>query len=199
MIDIRDEQHRNIIHATYQTWVSKGMGEWVNWSMPWASILHGRMGSKDMAYYCLQLLQDIFIMPGYATRYSAQYRGFTTIYGSDLMQVEASIAASAAVLELYVQCVQGEIQIFPSLPDRFKDAAFAGIRAEGAFLISGERRNGNVESIHIFSEKGAALRLRNPIPGKVYVESRGATVEVDDSIIEMETVAGEVIRIRPTT
>ncbi|WNQ14003.1 hypothetical protein MJA45_13585 [Paenibacillus aurantius] len=195
-IPLEDEKHKSLVRHSYQTWVAKGMGAWTGWSMPWASILHGRMGGKDMAYTCLKLLREFFMMPGFATRHNAQYPGFTTFTGGDVMQLEAAIAASAAVLELFVQCVQGEIRLFPALPDRFKDAAFAGIRAEGAFLISGSRSNGRIDSISIYSEKGGTLRLKNPFSGKMMIERKGVKRETDASVIELETSAGETIHMR---
>lgn len=196
-IDIEDHNHKSIVHNSYQTWVAKGMGAWTGWSMPWASILHGRMGSKDMAYYCLKISREIFTMPGYATSHNGNYPGFTTFWGGDIMQLDASIAASAAVLEMFVQCVQDEIRLFPALPDRFKDAAFAGIRTEGAFLISAERKNGHIASIHIYSEKGGRLKLQNPVSGKVLVKKRDTEIETDASLIQLETETGETVVIRP--
>ncbi|WJH33553.1 hypothetical protein N6H14_26515 [Paenibacillus sp. CC-CFT747] len=149
-----------------------------------------------MAYTCLKLLKEFFMMPGLATRHNARYPGFTTFTGGDIMQLEAAIAASAAVLELFVQCVQGEIRLFPALPDRFQDAAFSGIRTEGAFLLSGSRSNGRIDSISIYCEKGGTLRLRNPFSGKMIIERQGVKRETNASVIELETAAEETIHMR---
>lgn len=195
-IDIDNEQHKEIVRNSYHTWVKKGMGTWMGWSMPWASILHGRMGSNEMAYLCLKTMREVFTMPGYATRSHARYPGFSTFSGGDIMQAEAAIAASAAILDMFVQCVQGEIRLFAAIPDSCKDVAFAGIRTEGAFLISAERRNGRIREIQLFSEKGGTLRLRNPVSGKLLVVKQGVRTETAAGVIELETKAGEIIVLK---
>lgn len=112
------------------------------------------------------------------------------------MQTDAAISASAAILELFLQCVQGEIRVFPTLPDRFRNASFSGIRAEGAFLVSAERRNGVVTQVQVYSEAGGVLRLRNPCAGRVRVEYRGVVNEADAPILQLATEAGESMAIR---
>ena len=51
------------------------------------------------------------------------------------------------------------------------------MRAEGAFLVSAEKKNGKVEMLSILSEKGGNLKIKSPfkkfqkkINGKVKVE-----------------------------
>ena len=199
-ITAEDEQHKEIIQNSYQTWITKGMGAWAGWSMPWASILHGRIGSKEMAYYCLKVLQDVFMMPGFSTSHNAQFPGVTlfTGGGKDFMQIEASIAASAAVLELFVQSVNGEIQIFSGMPDRFKDVSFSGIRTEGAFLISAEMKNGLIQEISIFSEKGNPLTLRLPFLREWQIIREGDDIlYTQGNVVQLETEIGESLRIHP--
>jgi len=79
---------------------------------------------------------------------------------------------------------------------RSKDAMFHNIRAEGAFLVSGAIRNGEVCDLSVYSEKGSELRLLNPWKGrKVSVQ----TTDKEDIIIEgdllrFETRAGATYR-----
>ncbi|MDB5084447.1 MAG: hypothetical protein JWN30_1333 [Bacilli bacterium] len=195
-MDPEDEQQKQVIRNSYRRWVKTGMGNWTGWSMPWASILHGRLGSKEMAYNCLKLFEDTFVMPGYGTRHNAVYEGFTLYTGGDIMQSECGIAYAAAVLELFVQCKRGEICLFPSLPDRFTEASFAGIRTEGAFLISASRLKGTIVSVDIYSEKGAALKLRNPFPIAV-VHTGEQSFETAEAVIQLSTAIGQTISMLP--
>lgn len=197
VIDLRDEAHRAVMRHSIRTWVDKGMGRWAGWSMPWASILHGRVGNADMAYLTLKLYEDVFMMPGYAARHNANYPGFTQFAGGDTMQLEAAVAMSAAVLEMFVQNVRGTVRVFAGLPERFRDASFSGIRAEGAFLLSGERRNGRIERVEATSERGGALVLVNPYygSGMAVVTGPVGTFETDDERIRLDMAAGETVRV----
>ncbi|WNQ08926.1 hypothetical protein MJA45_14840 [Paenibacillus aurantius] len=195
-VNLEDAVQAEVVKNAYKSWVDKGMGRWAGWSMPWASILHNRLGYPDMALLSLRLLREVFMMPSYATQHNGSYGGFTQFVGGETMQVEASIAASAAVLEMFVQCVRGTVRVFTGLSSRFKDAAFSGIRAEGAFLLSGRKENGAVQSVTVFSEGDAVLRLANPFGGAAELYRDGKTTEMSGNLLEVKLKAGETVEWR---
>ncbi|MEV5027861.1 glycosyl hydrolase family 95 catalytic domain-containing protein [Paenibacillus sp. LPE1-1-1.1] len=192
-MDMSDPEQREMVSNSYKSWVDKGMGRWAGWSMPWASILHNRLGRADMALLSLHLLKDVYMMPSYATRHNANYGGFCQFTGGDTMQVEASIAAAAAVLEMYVQCVRGTIRVFTGLASRFKDASFSGIRAEGAFLLSGLKRDGKVCLVTVFSEREETLRIENPFGGMARIRRGSRMIDTSERLISLELHAGETV------
>jgi len=61
---------------------------------------------------------------------------------------------------------QDLVRLFPVWP-RNKDARFHQIRVQGAFLVSAELKNGQVEHVSIFSEQGRKLRLLDPWTGEI--------------------------------
>ncbi len=194
------EQHRSLIDASMRTLTRQGMGLWTGWCMPWAAILHARTGNGDMADVLLHIFRRCFMGPGYASTHDARFRGFTLMDGRpEIMQIEASLAAAAAVLELLIQCSRGTIRIFAALPSWWRDVAFEGLRAEGAFLISGRMRNAQIEGVRIVSEAGAPLRMVNPFgpAGCIVGSGDGPSRHVDSPIIEMETKPGQVIVLSP--
>ncbi|MDD9268250.1 hypothetical protein ACFPES_14520 [Paenibacillus sp. GCM10023248] len=191
--DMSDPYTRATVDNAYRSWVDKGMGRWAGWSLPWASILHNRLGKADMALFSLHILKEIYMMPGYATAHNGKYAGFTQFVGADVMQVEAAIAAAAAVLEMYVQCVRGTLRVFSGLSARFKEAAFAGIRAEGAFLLSGSKTGGRIQEITVYAERSETLRLVNPFSGKAVMTRGGVKFETDEACIALKLSAGETV------
>jgi hypothetical protein len=192
-MDMADPAQKEAAMNAYRSWVDKGMGRWSGWSMPWASILHNRLGSPDMALLSLRLLKDVYMMPSYATRHNANYRGFSEFTGGDVMQVEASIAAAAAILEMYVSCVRGTIRVFSGLPGRFKDASFSGIRTEGAFLLSGVKSSGKVRTVTVLSERDETLRLANPFGGRAVIRKGGSLTWTEENVIVLELRRGECL------
>lgn len=188
-----DPYTREAVDNAYRSWVDKGMGRWAGWSMPWASILHNRLGHADMALFSLHILKEIYMMPGYATAHNGKYAGFTQFVGADVMQVEAAIGAAAAVLDMYVQCIRGTIRVFSGLSRRFKEAAFAGIRAEGAFLLSGSKTGGRIHEITVYAERNEWLRIVNPFSGKAVISREGVLAETEQALIEIKMNAGETV------
>ena len=76
-----------------------------------------------------------------------RYRPFT---------LEGNFAAAAGLQEMLLQSYSGTIRVFPAVPASWRDASFKGLRAEGAFLVSAERKDGTVQSIEIVAEVGTA-------------------------------------------
>jgi hypothetical protein len=158
-IDPSDADTADIVKASYRRWARMGMGIWSGWSMPWASILHGRLGSPEMAVMSLKLFREMFTMPGYGTRHNATGEGFTVLSGGDIMQLEAGIAYSAAILELCVSCIRGRIRVGAGLPASMPNVRFGGIYAEGGFRLSGKRVNGRFIEVTVDSLRGEELRM----------------------------------------
>ncbi|MGG1514175.1 hypothetical protein ABE504_02100 [Paenibacillus oryzisoli] len=200
-LDMSDPEEAAIVLNSYKSWVDKGMGRWAGWSMPWASMIHNRLGKPDMALLSLKLLKEVFMMPSYASQHNGTYEGFTQFAGRETMQIEACIAASAAVLEMFVQCVRGKIRVFTGVPARFKDASFSGVRAEGAFLLSGKKENGKVISVTVYSEQRNVLRLFHPFEGEATVlrDGRRAVVSAAGGVIELGLRAGETVSFEPAS
>ena len=107
------------------------------------------------------------------------------------MTLEAGFAYAAAVMEMLLQSWGGTIRLFPTVPDRWHDASFEDLRAEGAFVVSAKLRDGEVLFAGIVSEAGGLCRLRNPwAGGAVIVRAPEGDLELRGEVVEWETVAG---------
>ena len=57
------------------------------------------------------------------------------------------------------------MRIFPAVSDRWRDASFADLRAEGGFKVSAKREDGRTTWVSITATVDQTLRLRNPFAG----------------------------------
>jgi hypothetical protein len=135
---------------------------------------------------------------GHAGAHDARFAGITTFDAHpDVMQVEASTAAAAAVMEMLLHTSGGALRIFPAVPRDWSEASFTGIRAEGAFLVDAELKSGRVATVRIHSEAGALLRLQNPW-GEAAVAIRrngGAPEHARGRLLELRTSPGETLEL----
>jgi len=67
------------------------------------------------------------------------------------------------------QCWSGVIRVFPAMPTNWKDASFYHLRAEGAFLVSAVRENGQTKFIEVKSLAGEPCILQTDFKGEVKV------------------------------
>ena len=79
------------------------------------------------------------------------YRPFT---------LEGNFAFAAGLQEMMLQSHAGYIEVFPAVPDGWKDVSFQTLRAEGAYLVSAVRQNGLTKTVTITSEKGGTVKLK---------------------------------------
>jgi alpha-L-fucosidase 2 len=71
-----------------------------------------------------------------------------------------------------LQSHRGYIEIFPALPAEWKDCRFEKLRAQGAFLVSAQQKDGALQSVTITSEKGTTLKLMNPFAGSFVLNGK---------------------------
>jgi len=144
----------------------KGPGEWTGWAFPWMSLIASRAGYGNMAWQMLDTYANAFIKPN-----TFHVNGDPRIFGYSLftyepMTLEAGFGAAAAVMEMLLQSFGGVIRLFPTTPDRWHDAYFHHLRAEGAFLVTAKLLRGDVLFVVIRSEAGQPCRIENPFDGE---------------------------------
>jgi alpha-L-fucosidase 2 len=70
---------------------------------------------------------------------------------------------------MLLQSYSGTLRVFPAVPSSWEDVSFETLRAEGAFLVSAQRRGGAVQRVTIVSVAGAPCRLENPFGSAGFV------------------------------
>jgi alpha-L-fucosidase 2 len=165
-------EKQEILENSIDHWISKGMGHWSEWCMPWAAIIHARMGFKDSPWLILQMWRKLFVNEGLATVYIPRFRGLSVHRSSlkelrmkplettETMQLDGTMGAATALYEMLVHNRGGMTHIFPGVPDDMKDISFSNIRVPGAFLISAERKDFKLKSINIKSLIGGEITIQ---------------------------------------
>jgi len=100
--------------------------------------------------------------------------------------------------EMLCMSRRGVLRLFPVWP-KDQDAQFTNLRAWGAFLVSAEIRDGEVQSVKIISEKGRQCIVQNPWPSlDVVVTRKSGLVEViAGKRVAFATQQNEVIHLAP--
>jgi alpha-L-fucosidase 2 len=127
-----------------------------------------------------------------ATRHLAQPGGVLIDEGMPWIWVE-NFAAPIVINECLVQSYTERICVAPVKLE--ETVRFAGIRTEGAFLVSGEiRSGGDVSYVAITSEVGGTCRILRPWPTSIRVREWPSMTEQKTSITEEGTVEFETTK-----
>ncbi|MFD0671138.1 discoidin domain-containing protein [Cohnella sp. GCM10027633] len=112
--------------------------------------------------------------------------------------IETFNTVPATLSEMMLQSFQNKLRIFPNWPAN-TNAKYGDHRANGAFLVSSERKDNAVRYVRIISEKGKTATLVNPWPGqtlRLYRNGSDAGT-VSGAEITLTTSANETLLLAP--
>jgi alpha-L-fucosidase 2 len=186
-----------IIKASMADLEKNGTSQWCGYSFSWLASLAARARDGEKAEKALEIFSTAFCLrnsfhcngdqsgKGYS---NFRYRPFT---------LEGNFAAAAGLQEMLLQSYSDRICLFPTVPADWKDISFKTLRAEGAFLVSAERIDGQTQTVTIISEKGGFCHLENPFGNDDY-EAIGVTrtaFSTSRHLLAMGTLPGQKITL----
>jgi len=158
---------QRIIRASLRYLDRLGTSLWTGYSFAWRAAFAARARDGATAERMLEIFSTAFTLrssfhcngdqsgKGYS---KFTYRPFT---------LEGNFAAAAATQEMLLQSHTGVIEVFPAIPAAWEDVSFTTLRAEGAFLVSAERKGGRVVRVEVTAETGGVCSLVSPFSGKI--------------------------------
>jgi hypothetical protein len=88
--------------------------------------------------------------------------------GGTIPVIETPLSAVASVNEMMLQSYDGEMHVFPAVPDAWEEVGFQNLRTEGAFLISAKRAHSKTVYLKISSLAGGSFKLTIGSPESEY-------------------------------
>lgn len=186
------EKDKKIIKNTINRLEEIGPDYWTGYSYSWlgnlkARALDGGGAAKALTDFLSFCLPNSFHVNGDQSgtgKSKFTYRPFT---------LEGNFAFASGIQEMLIQSHTGTVQVFPAIPALWETLSFDNLRAEGAFLVSAQRKNGVVEKIVITSEKGGEVKLKNPFGANKFKVD--AEFTADDDILTIPTTVGQKIAL----
>jgi alpha-L-fucosidase 2 len=96
---------------------------------------------------------------------------------------------------MFLQSEGGITEIFPAVPDSWKDASFSTLRAEGGFLISAKRVNGKTQEVDIEATQNGRLVLVRPFQKYRFEGAESARPTEDYHHLNFRMKKGEKVRL----
>lgn len=119
--------------------------------------------------------------------------------------IESAMAGTIAIGEMLLQSwthTPGDfrLRIFPAIPESWQEVCFRHLRAEGGFLVSAAKRDGNIQFVEITSLAGNPCHLELPFSGPFIITSGGggASQGADQNgrqVLSLEIPKGETIQL----
>jgi alpha-L-fucosidase 2 len=176
LIDLSQGENCQIaINASLAELDKLGSSQWCGYSFAWLASLAARNHDGVKAEKALDTFANAFVLRnGFHCNGDQSGRGFSK-FTYRPFTLEGNFAAASGLQEMLLQSHLGVIDVFPAIPDTWKDARFHRLRAMGAFVVSAEKRDGAVRYVEIQSETGKAPVIRSPWSGAVFALEKGVT------------------------
>jgi len=104
--------------------------------------------------------------------------------------IETPLWAVTSINEMLLQSWGNTIRVFPAILENWQDVSFQNLRAEGAFLISAQMKEGELLWVKILSEKGGKLQLKIPEVSKIFIIEQE---KLKDNFISLQMNAGQAV------
>ncbi len=191
ILPTRSAAERTIVRNTLAALDRIGPDGWCGYSYAWLGNMKARALDGEGAARALHIFASAFCLPNsFHANGDQTGRGFSKLTYRPFT-LEGNFAFAAGLQEMLLQSHDGIVRVFPAVPIAWKEAFFHSLRAQGAFLVSAEMKDGLVSWIRVVAEKGGRLRIRNPFEGLFHLD--GVKGNAIDGLIEIDTVPGQAV------
>jgi len=195
-----NERERQVIRASLAQYDRLGTSAWCGYSFTWMAALRARVNDPEAALRHLDIFVKAFVLRnGFHANGDQTRSGFST-FTYRPFTLEGNLLAAASVHEMLLQSWSespgsgdwGTVRIFPAMPWRWHDAAFANLRAEGGHRVSARRENNATTWFRIVAGRDGTVKVRDNFGGRPPVWSReGVPMNGRDYVVRLR--AGESI------
>lgn len=193
MLEGVDRAYRRIAYRSLEHFAHQSCG------------LDGTEG-QSFAHIAAMIMYAMFADPAHIPRLADNYLHYrggramnvspTTMYKEYGPVVESPVFFANAVQECIVMTRSAGVHLFPALPDEWGNVLFHHWRCGGGFLVSGERRGGEVRWIEIESPDGGTATFHLPVTLRsMSVTGSGDVEPVDPYTVSVRARPGDHVTI----
>lgn len=190
------EASQKIMKATLKNMETCGPDYWTGYSYSWFGNMKARAMDGEGAAEALRTFAECFCLPNTFHVNGDQSKSGKSQFTYRPFTLEGNFAFASGIQEMLLQSHTGIVRVFPAIPATWANVSFDSLRAMGAFVVSAEKKEGEVLKVRIYPEQGGMLRIASPFEnGKVSVSGNASEVSEADGILTFETRKGEWIEL----
>jgi len=196
LLDVDKAEDKKLIDLSLRHIEKLGTREWCGYSFSWMACLYARCREADSAVSMLQKFASNFVSSNSFHLNGDQKGGQYSNFTYRPFTLEGNFAFAQGVQELLLQTREGVIEVFPAIPESWKDVSFRTLRTEGAFLVSAKKEQGVVVEVRVKSEEGGACLLKLPFANWILDGIAPSQVKYKNGIALFQTLKKQIVTFR---
>ena len=170
IINYDTEENKHIYEQSMLQIEQLGTGWWVGFSFPVCAQLYAMMHNGDAAAEKLKIFEKAFVSQnGFHLNGDFKKLGYSQWHYRPFT-LEALFAYCDALQEMLLQDHKGYVDIFPSIPDEWKEKCeFKDLRVRGNVLVSANMKNSRVEKINFIVKSDCQIKLKCNFFGRTMI------------------------------
>ncbi len=191
LVDGRQPEFRQTVATSLDRWLSLPADRKARTGFTYtaASCMYSSLGQGDQAYrWIREFLAGTTRGKFPVVQPNTFYRELGPVFESPMLFLQS-------VSYMFLQSWRDRIQVFPAVPGCWKDLVFHNLRAQGAFLVSAERRNGATRWVRVESLAGSPCRIEPGMEGQSVrlTANHGISMKrVGEGVFELHLRKGEI-------
>lgn len=182
-----------LIHRSLKRLEKIGTSLWTGYSFSWAACLYARAKQGDQAKENLRIFAENFVLPNSFHANGDQKGGKYSRFTYRPFTLEGNLAFAQGVHEMLIQSHRDYIEVFPALPESWKNVSFRDLRTQGGFLISAEIKKGYYKKIEVRATADKSLKMK--IPEHLKLKSDDYDV-IENGIVIIPMKKGQIISLK---
>ena len=156
-----------------------GTGEWMGWTFSETAKMAQMLEDAPLAYSLIHEYCDKIVNENTMDFNGSRDNNAFTYHPGFGLTIDSDGMFNEALQNFAVTSYNDIAYIFMAVPEKLKDISFYHFRTEGAYLVSGQRRNGVNEFITVEPLAGGCFTMVSPMGSNIQIRCEGKTIPFD--------------------
>lgn len=178
-ITAESSEGRRIIKNSLHALKVAGTGEWMGWTFSEAAKIAHMLGDAPLAYSLIHDYIDKIVNENTMDFNGSRDNSAFTYHTGLGLTIDSDGMFNDALQTFALTSKKDKNYIFTCVPKELKDISFYHFRCEGAFLISGERKEGVTQFISIEPEFGGTFKFISDLGKDIQITCNDKNIPYD--------------------
>ncbi|MFZ1457044.1 MAG: glycoside hydrolase family 95-like protein [Saprospiraceae bacterium] len=192
---INFNDNKEIIENSIRHIEKLGTKAWVGYSFSWMASLYAKVKDGDKSAEMLRRFATNFTSPNSFHLNGDQKGGQYSSHTYRPFTLEGNFAYARGLQEMLLQSHDGYIDLFPAVPDYWKNVEFDQFRTKEGVLISAQKSDGKVKNVNIKADVDIDIKMKLNLASYDFSGIAKKDISGDTDLVTITMKKGDVVNL----